>query len=180
MATPFSHDHVFTHVEELRHGKPAHCLRYKPVGSYAKYAILLALSCLCAVSARADEHPSLAWNCWADEQGSSMVSCIHERAQLPKTALDDTDSELETHVLDQIREKTRSGEAAKLGGLEWKNIEVVHKGAKWTINVYSYRIAALRDESWLTKLATMALCPLNIPCTVTIHKPVQQATQDIK
>ena len=172
MVIPFSYGHVFTHAGELPHGKPA--------GSYAKYAILFVLLCLCTVSAQADEHPSLVWNCWADSQDSIRVDCVHERTQLPKNASDDTDSELEAQVLDQVREKSHSGEPARLDGLEWKNIEVMHKGAKWTINVYSYRNGTLRDENRLTKLATMVLCPQNIPCAVTIYKPIQQAIQEVE
>lgn len=167
MATTLLHDQVFTYVEKLQYGKPAN--------SYAKHVILFALLCLCSVSAQADQLSSLAWNCWTGSLGLTEINCIHERGQpLPKGAPEDTDIELETQVLDQVRKKTRNEETAKVEDMDWKNIEILHKGAQWTIKVHSQPNGTLWDKTRFVRLVTAVLCPGNIPCTVVIHKPAPQ------
>ena len=81
----------------------------------------------------------------------------------------DTDIELETQVLDNIRKKTRNGKTAKVEGLDWKNIVIQHKGAQWTIKGHSQPDVMLWDETQLVRLATAVLCSGNVPCTIVIR-----------
>ncbi|GEM_PF-6321211 len=140
-------------------------------------AIPAALLCLGAASARADVLPSLAWNCWAGGQNPAQVSCVHRRGPLPlplsQTALEDPDSELEAQVLGQLLEKKRSMGTATVEGVEWRNIDVLHKGARWTVKVHSYPQGVLGEEGRFNKLVKAVLCPTDTPCTVTFRNQAQ-------
>ncbi len=175
MVIPLLNSQVFIHVKKVQDDKPVYCVEHKPAGGCAKHVLLLVLLCLCTVSAHADQLSSLTWNCWTGSLDMAEIDCIHERGQPPlKGAPEDTDIELETQVLGQIRKKTHSGEAAKVEGLDWKNIKVLHKGAQWTIKVHFQPSGALWDENQLARLVTAVLCPGNIPCAVVTHKPAPQ------
>lgn len=143
-------------------------------------AFLAALLCLGAASARADVLPSLAWNCWVSGQNPAQINCIHQRGQLPQTAPADPDSELEAQVLGQLHESKRSGKTAKPEGVEWRNIDVLHKGAGWTVKIHSYPQGMLLEESQLNKLVKAVLCPRDIPCAVTLRNTTQRGSGEAK
>jgi len=137
-------------------------------GDHAVYFFLFAL--LCAAPVRADQLPSLAWNCWVGGNVPLKINCIHERSQpLPKNAPEDTDIELEAQLLDQLREKSRNGGAALPDGVEWKRTDILHEGGQWTIRSNVYPEAALLDENGIARVVSSVLCPANIPCAVKVR-----------
>ena len=143
-------------------------------------AFLAVLLCLGTASARADVLPSLAWNCWVSGQNSAQISCVHQRGQLPQIVLEDPDSELEAQVLGRLHEKKRNAGTAELEGVEWRNIDVLHKGARWTVKVHSYPQGMLGEEARLSKLVKAVLCPIDTPCTVTFRNLVQREIGEAK
>jgi len=142
-------------------------------GRFALPLLLAPVLCLSPVSVRADQLSTLAWNCWAAGQDPLRISCVHERSQpLPKGAPEDTDIELETQLNEQLREKGHRGKAPILAGMEWQNIEILHRGAQWTVQVRAYPSATILDDKQIAKVVKAVLCPANMPCEAKVRKPV--------
>lgn len=179
MATLFLPGRLLAILGELLNGKPSRWVRCNPVIGYAAHSFLAVLLCLSAAPARADVLPSLAWSCWASGQ-MAQINCIHERGNLPQTAPEDPDSELEAQLLGQLQERKRSGKASGLEGVEWRNIDVVHNRSRWTVKVHSYQRGTLWEENWLNKLVKAVLCPSDIPCTVTLRSTTQRGIVEAK
>ena len=180
MAALFLHGRLLAFLGELLNGNPGRWVRRNPVISYAAYPFLAVLLCLGAAPARADMLPSLAWNCWVSGQNPAQINCIHERGQLQKNTPEDPDSELEAQVLGQLQERKLSGETAKLGGVEWRNIDVLHKGARWAVKIHSYPQGEVLGESRLNRLVKAVLCPIDIPCTVALRNATQRGIVEAK
>lgn len=174
------HDRLFAFLGELLNGKPSRWVWHGSANAHAAYPLLAILLCLSTVSARADMLPSLVWNCWGSGQNPTQINCIHKREPLSKPALDDPDSELEVQVLGQLQQRQRNGKIAKVEDVEWRNIEVLHKGARWTIKVNSYPHGKLLDESQLNKLVTAVLCTSDVPCTVAVRNTSQHKAGEAK
>ena len=143
------------------------------IGSYAIFPFLIFMLFMGMAPAQADQLASLNWNCWMDGHAPVRINCIHERAQpLPRNAPEDTDIELENQLRDQLKIKSSGRKAPILEGMEWKNIEILHEGAQWTIHIHAYPAGASLDESQINKVANAVLCPASTPCKVKVRAPI--------